>query len=116
MGVALAENFAAIRESRPLDIPRQANPLHQPDPIPSEVGLLPVETLSSGVRKGVMIVVPTISESDESEEEVVVASVGRVVWKVRTRSAREERDEGHRSAVTGYAPRPRSVPTHVTNF
>ena len=27
-----------------------------------------------------MIVVPTISESDESEEEVVVASVGRVVW------------------------------------
>jgi hypothetical protein len=75
-----------------------------------------VETMSNGVRKGLMIVVPTISESDESEEDVVVASVGRVVWKARTRSAREERDEGHRSAVTGYAPRPRSLPIRVTNF
>jgi Zn-dependent protease len=30
--------------------------------------------------------------------------------------ALQEHDEGHRSAVTRYASRPRSVPTHATNF
>src|SRR6476646_3137876 len=57
--------WARRRETRPLDVPRQAADLERPDANPVEIQLVPRETVTRARRMGVMVVVPAFAEGQE---------------------------------------------------
>jgi hypothetical protein len=56
----------ATGESRLLDVPSQADPLHQRDQIPSEVELPPLESVTGRIWEGVMVVMPAVPEGEDA--------------------------------------------------
>ena len=80
----------------------QANPFEHPDNGPSEIELPPVEPVEGGPRKGMMIVVPTLSEGQEGDAPMVATVIARL--ELTSAKAMTNRIHGKRNMLSDANP------------
>ena|SRR5438046_6914452 len=63
--------LSQFRKLHTIDVPGQAELLERPDSVPVQIELIPLETMTSGNRVRVMIVVPAFAKGEQCNEPVI---------------------------------------------
>src|SRR6185295_9468489 len=67
-------------QCRDLDVAGEAQEPHGADDEIGHIDLPPAETVARGSREGVVVVVPSLAQADDAEDEVVAAFIAALEW------------------------------------